>query len=386
MNRDFYLALARSGAKMPLGTDLVLHEHPDADAIRRDGERLGKIIVEAARRYHTPLAIPQMDLTLEKAAIVELLGIADGGGEFHFATAPEAAMLDRFRERLAGPLPARVRAHVELIGYVARNSDLVPVGMCIGPVSLMTKLLADPITPIMMAGAGTTAEDEPEVMLMKTALDLATRTVLRVVEAQIAAGAKVVMIAEPATNIVFFSPKQIRQGSDVFERYAMAPNREIRALLARHNVALFFHCCGELINEMVIAFASLDPAVLSLGMLAQVVGGRGVGPEGDRSVRQPSKQALLFRHADLRGRRDEALGGTRGSDAGERAPFHSGDGVRRSPRARMRADDQGEGCCHDDGVLTRGERIAGIGTNASAAAGHGSEKTWPISRSFTTPS
>jgi hypothetical protein len=263
MDRDFYLELARSGMKMPLGTDLVLHEHPDAEAIRRDGERLGQVIIESARRYRTPLAIPQMDLTLEKAAIVELLGV-DGSGEFHFAEAPDAATLERFRERLPGPLPARERVHVESIGYVARHSDLVPVGMSIGPFSLMTKLLAEPITPITMAGAGTTAED-PEVKRMETALDIATWTVLRTVEAQIAVGAKVVFIAEPAANKVFFSPKQIRRGSDVFERYAMKPNHAVRALLAKHDVDLFFHCCGDLIDEMVAAFGGLDPAVLSLG-------------------------------------------------------------------------------------------------------------------------
>jgi hypothetical protein len=264
MNRDFYLDLARAGTRMPLGTDLVLHEHADADAIRHDGPRLGEVILEAAQRYRTPLAVPLMDLTLEKAAIVELLGVAEEG-EFHFESTPDEAPVNRFCQRLAGPLPACEQTYVDAIGHVARANTVLAVGMCIGPVSLMTKLLADPITPITMAGGGASGEDEPEVRRMEVALDLATRTVLRVIEAQIAVGAKAVMIAEPAANMVYFSPRQIRRGADVFERYALAPNRQVRAALARHGVDLLFHCCGELIDEMVRGFASLDPAVLSLG-------------------------------------------------------------------------------------------------------------------------
>ena len=40
---------------------------------------------------------------------------------------------------------------------------------------------------------------------------------------------------------------------------------EAAAELKENGVELFFHCCGELIDEMVVAFTSLDPAVLSLG-------------------------------------------------------------------------------------------------------------------------
>ena len=32
-----------------------------------------------------------------------------------------------------------------------------------------------------------------------------------------------------------------------------------------YQVELFFHCCGELVDPMVKAFATLDPAILSLG-------------------------------------------------------------------------------------------------------------------------
>ena len=45
----------------------------------------------------------------------------------------------------------------------------------------------------------------------------------------------------------------------------LEPNRRIKQLLASHNVDLIFHDCGELLDEMVRKFATLDPAILSLG-------------------------------------------------------------------------------------------------------------------------
>jgi uroporphyrinogen-III decarboxylase len=54
-------------------------------------------------------------------------------------------------------------------------------------------------------------------------------------------------------------------GSDVFDRYVVAPNRRIRDLLGSLGADLFFHCCGEVTERMVRAFAGLDPAILSLG-------------------------------------------------------------------------------------------------------------------------
>lgn len=265
MTRSFYIDLANRGLKMPMGTDIVLNEHPDPEAIRVDGRRLGDVMIEAARRYRTPLALPQMNLTLEKDALLVLMGLDGGAGEFHFAAPPSAELLARFEARLKGPLTPECEANIEAIAHVARSSDLVPLGMCIGPFSLMTKLLADPIMPVTLAGMGNSAADNAEVALMEAALELSTRLVLEIVDRQIKAGARMIVVAEPASNKVFFSPKLIRRGSDIFERFAMAPNRQIAELLKENGVELFFHCCGELIDEMVVAFASLDPAVLSLG-------------------------------------------------------------------------------------------------------------------------
>mgnify|MGYP007099635520 CR=1 FL=1 len=51
-----------TGLRMPIGAGLVLHEHPKPEAIIRNGQALGKVVAEAARRYRTPLAFAHMDL------------------------------------------------------------------------------------------------------------------------------------------------------------------------------------------------------------------------------------------------------------------------------------------------------------------------------------
>ena len=60
MDRKYYLDLAASELKMPIGTHLVLHEHADHAIIPDDGRRLGGVIEEAARRFHCPMALPLM--------------------------------------------------------------------------------------------------------------------------------------------------------------------------------------------------------------------------------------------------------------------------------------------------------------------------------------
>jgi uroporphyrinogen-III decarboxylase len=151
------------------------------------------------------------------------------------------------------------------MGYIARETDLLPVGMTIGPFSLMTKLLSDPIAPIYLAGSGLTAEEDPEVRTVETLLELATLMVLRSAAAQIEAGAKAMFVAEPAANKVYVSPRQMEAGSDIFHRFPIRANRRLTALLQEHGVDLVFHCCGELTDDMVRAFASLQPVILSLG-------------------------------------------------------------------------------------------------------------------------
>jgi hypothetical protein len=45
----------------------------------------------------------------------------------------------------------------------------------------------------------------------------------------------------------------------------IAPNWRIKTFLDQHGADLFYHCCGELNDEMIRKFCTLDPAILSLG-------------------------------------------------------------------------------------------------------------------------
>ena len=266
MNRHFYLDVARSGLRMPIGTDLVLHEKPDPERIVRDGQALGKVVEEAARRYGTPLAFAHMDLTLEKTALCEMLDIpTEEIPTYHFHESPGEDIFRKVEDRINGPLHPQLQAHIDSVAYIAKHTDLIPVGMGIGPFSLMTKLLSDPITPIYVAGSGVTADEDPEVQTVEALLELSLQIVLRSVSAQIQAGAKAFFIAEPAANKVYISPKQIEAGSDIFERYVIRLHRWIKALLDSHGVDLIFHCCAELTDYMVEQFTRLDPVILSLG-------------------------------------------------------------------------------------------------------------------------
>ncbi len=267
MSRDLFLDLTERGARVPIGTDLVLQEKADVEAVLLDGVRLGQVVVEAAERYHTPLAFHLMDLMVEKAAMLDMLALASGhaADSYHFNDVPTDDMLARLDQALRGPLTPRMQANIDAVAYVAKNTSLIPIGMTIGPFSLMTKLLADPITPVYMAGSGLSGRDDPEIRMVERTIEMAERIVVRSVEAQIQAGARAILVAEPAANKAYFSPNQLQAGSDIFERYVMAHQRRLKQRLDSSGVELIFHCCGELVDEMVRQFASLDPVMLSLG-------------------------------------------------------------------------------------------------------------------------
>ncbi|MDD2762844.1 MAG: uroporphyrinogen decarboxylase family protein [Opitutaceae bacterium] len=258
MDRAFYLDLAAAGLRMPIGTHLVLHAHPDPEAIVLDGERLGAIIVETAERFSTPLAVPLMDLTLEKTALLLACGVPAAAVDSHHFQLPPAAPAHI-------PLTPRMTASCQAIARVADQPGLVPMGMAIGPFSLMTKLVADPITPVFLAGSGLTADDDREVALVERLLALGEQVIHRYLRAQIEAGAKAIIICEPAANLVYFSPKQLEANPAIFDRYVMEPMQRIARLLARHGVDLVFHDCGELTGGMVRRFAALDAVMLSFG-------------------------------------------------------------------------------------------------------------------------
>ena len=258
MDRQFYLDLAASGSSMPIGTHLVLHEHPDHAAIVQDGQRLGRVVEESARRFRMPLAFPLMDLKLEKEALLLTRGVPAGAVDsFHFSEIPEKNGELRLTKNMEAVCGA--------IRYIASETDLIPVGMGIGPFSLMTKLISDPIAPVFMAGTGATSAEEPEVALLECLLELGFATIRKYLDAQIEAGAKAIILCEPAANKVYFSPKQLAESYDVFHRYVMRYNLAIREQLRVRGVDLIFHDCGELLDGMVRRFATLDSAMMSLG-------------------------------------------------------------------------------------------------------------------------
>ena len=267
MERQYYLDLANGGLRMPIGADLVLHEEPDSESVLLDAERLGRVVEKAARRYRTPLAFPLMDLRLEKADLLAFCGIEESKTDlFHFKEPPPQELVESVKHAARRPFSARISANQDAVRYIAERTDLLPVGMLIGPFSLMTKLVADPIAPVAMAGSGVTAAEDEGVCTVERCLELAVATVMRSALAQMEAGAKAIIVCEPAANTVYLSPRQMRSGADILDRFVLGPNRRWRALLAQHGVDLIFHDCGELLPEMIRQFAlQLQPAMISLG-------------------------------------------------------------------------------------------------------------------------
>jgi hypothetical protein len=264
---DHFRALAARGSRTPIGTDLVLHQRSDPEAVRLDGKRLAGVVREAAERYRTPLAMPLMDLRVEKADVVHRLRpeVAEVDA-FHFESPPTDADLDRARSTDAAPLLPLHRAHCDAVAEIASCEGLTPLGISIGPFSLMTKLLADPIGAVALAGRGIAADDEPLVAIADMALQLAELAVRRSLRAQAEAGAAGIIVCEPAASAVFVSPRQMARGSPVFERFVLDPLVRARAALDDDGVDLFLHDCGEPTTAMVEALATrVRPAVLSLG-------------------------------------------------------------------------------------------------------------------------
>ncbi len=226
MIRPLLLELAAAGHRLRIGADLVLHEEPHPEQARLDPGQLGRVIERAARRYRTPLALPLMDLRLEKLDLLSALEVApDAVDGFHFREAPSEEVMARIAQQEGRPFPAACLAQQGAIGCIAAQTDLVPVGMAIGPFSLMTKLLADPITPLAMMASGATEEEDGGVRLAVSALEMALAAVLRSVRAQTGAGARAVIICEPAVSVTYLSPRMMGRAPHVFERFALDPLR-----------------------------------------------------------------------------------------------------------------------------------------------------------------
>jgi len=255
---------------MPLAVDLTLHKDrgPEAvEAVLTDGPALGEVLVNAARQFGAPLALPHMDLTLEKEFLLQgLLSGHDAVGAFRLKAPPTEEETRALAGALSGPLSRGLEAQVDAVRSVAAEAkDLIPCAMTIGPFSLMTTLLEDPITAAYMAGTGATGEEEPSVALLWKALELSARAVERSLRAQLEAGARLAVVCEPAVNRVYISPRQMRAADNNFDRLVMANLRHYKDILDEFGADLFLHDCGELTDGILAHLVELDPAVLSLG-------------------------------------------------------------------------------------------------------------------------
>ena len=266
MDQNYYIELARQGRRMPIATHLVLHEKADPEAILLDGQRLAAVMLESAERFNNPLALPVMDLTLEKDILLRTLGIPANQTEaFHFDGIPDPELCARIGPDVDVLALPRIKANCEALSLLRDGGKVIPVGMSIGPFSLLSKLVKDPITPIYMAGTGVEAEDDDEVAMIHAVLRLSESIVHATCAAQIKAGARAIFLCEPAANLVYFSPNQIRSGSTIYDDFVIQPNLRLKALLDVTQTDLLFHNCGELIPEMVSAFGTLKPKVISFG-------------------------------------------------------------------------------------------------------------------------
>jgi uroporphyrinogen-III decarboxylase len=281
LERSFYLGLARQGLRMPIGTDLVLHEEADPEPVKHDGDALGRVVERAARRFNTPLAFPLMDLTVEKADLLTLLGVSeDAAASWHFAEPPSEEFVAEAARAATRPFSPRMTASLGAVRYIAERTNLAPVGMLIGPFSLMTKLVADPIIPVATAAMGITASEDVGVRLVERCLTLAEATVIRSASAQMDAGAKAIIVCEPAASSVYLSPRQLRSSPETFEKFVIGPNRRVRDFMQQRGVDLIFHDCGDLTLDMVRQFAQdLHPVMLSLGSSRKLWEDAAVVPE-----------------------------------------------------------------------------------------------------------
>jgi uroporphyrinogen-III decarboxylase len=119
---------------------------------------------------------------------------------------------------------------------------------------------------VALAGRGVAAGDELLVATAERGLVLAELAVHRSLRAQAEAGAAAVIVCEPAASALFVSPRQMAQGSPVFEQFVLEPLLRLRAFLDDLGTDLFLHDCGEPTTSMVETLASrVRPAVLSLG-------------------------------------------------------------------------------------------------------------------------
>ena len=163
--------------------------------------------------------------------------------------------------------------------------------MSIGLFSLLTKLVRDPITHLV-AGDGV-PEGDNDVATIRAVLGLAESIVHANCAAQIKAGARAIFLCEPAANRVYFSPRQIRKGTSVYDKFVTEPNLRLKQLLDDNSVDLLFHDCGEVIPEMVTSLGS-SIQTHQPWEPSQAMGSREIHCKGCCHFRQSADPEVLF--------------------------------------------------------------------------------------------
>ncbi|MBN1874574.1 MAG: hypothetical protein JXA33_10125 [Anaerolineae bacterium] len=263
MDREVYLKMSRDNVRLPIVADMILHEREDPGNCRFCGRCLGEAIVEAAIRFDIPLAFPLMDLRTEKEWILKHMGIHDNEIDtFHFTGTLNERQISKIEDVASANPTKRMEATLDALRYVDKHSDKIPVGMCIGPFSLMTKFLSDPITAAYQVGINPDDEEAQDVLQL---LASGTDAIIRWIEMQVSAGAKAICVCEPAYNIVYISPRQIKRNPSILDMLVLNFNRRIKERMDSLGVDLILHDCGELNDDIIRSFNFLDPAILSLG-------------------------------------------------------------------------------------------------------------------------
>ena len=221
-----------------------IHLDANPDAIPLDGNHLGQLIAKNAHQHHSKLAVPFLDLTIEKNIILEQLKLPLDH-QFHNPLPYET--VHDLCHRLQTAPTGRWKATVDAIAYIAQHTELTPVGLSTGPFTVMTQLVADAKAAVQQAGHGISAQDSPAVNLTEQMLDLALRVCIRVIASQLGAGAKVIIVCEPAVDQDCLQPV-------TFERYVLAPHRHIKEILNAAGAELIVHAPGKLTPEMRKAF------------------------------------------------------------------------------------------------------------------------------------
>lgn len=268
MEKNYFIKLAHGNKRLVFGVDLFLKKKTDYREILLDGIQMGKVIQETSQYYQMPLGIPYMDLSIEKQQLAALLGIPPKMADsFHFDEPVDIyPIIESIQKITVQTATNRLKANCDAITWLKNNTELIPVGMCIGPFSLLTKLLADPISPVFLASMGIQKEDDTSVFLMEKTLQLSLEITMKSILLQIEAGAEVICVCEPAANTVYISPDTLQEASeDIFDRLIIEPNKKITQLIQKNDRQLIFHDCGELTDLMLKKICILNPQVLSLG-------------------------------------------------------------------------------------------------------------------------